>query len=106
MAGICIVISFQCFRGAELHSILCHVQDFRQSGRAAQEWPDFCQARVLAGKENNGQSPGLSREKLMSSGSGNAPSPAGLALSTAGSDASGELHFTTDRFALRALGAF
>ena len=66
-----------------VHAVL---QEFRQSNRDIQEWPDFCAARIAAGKENVSQSPGMSREKLHTAGSGTAASPGPAALSRMGSD--------------------
>lgn len=61
------------------------LQEFRQSERDIQEWPDFCAARIAAGKENVAQSPGMSR---LGSGVGSttAAPPGAAALSRVGSD--------------------
>ncbi|KAK9860343.1 hypothetical protein WJX84_009795, partial [Apatococcus fuscideae] len=70
----------------EASAAYTYVQEFRQSGKDAGEWPGFCAARIMAGKENAAQSPGIAREKLRTSSSGTVSSPAPAALSTAGSD--------------------
>ncbi|KAK9838021.1 hypothetical protein WJX74_009868 [Apatococcus lobatus] len=88
LSGNCRYDKIRIVRAAtnEAAAVYQSLQEFRQSERDIQQWPDFCAGRIAAGKENVSQSPGMSREKLMASGSGVAASPGTAGLSRTGSD--------------------